>query len=341
MQSRFGLAEVVPLVAVGLIWIGIEVVLAGADLQLWGGPDWRSLAYRIGGFRPGLLRGAPPDFAIQPGTMFLSYAFLHGGVWHLAGNLLALATLGPALLPRLGAGRVLLVLFVSTLAGGLAFALLSPDQTLMVGASGGLFGLFGTLGSALLAAVVGVGIGCYTGYRGGLIDMIALRASEIFMAFPQIILVLLLVSIAGQSLMNLMVIFVATGWAPMYRMVRARMLSLRVEEYVQALQSFGVPVLKICYKHILPNALGPIMVNITLTTAMFILAEAGLSFLGLGVPLSIPTWGNILNVAQDIRVLQNNWWMWLPVGAVISLFVLSVNFIGDGLRDSTDPSLQG
>lgn len=145
MQSRFGLAEVVPLVAVGLVWIGIEVVLAGADLQLWGGPDWRSLAYRIGGFRPGLLRGAPPDFAIQPGTMFLSYAFLHGGIWHLAGNLLALATLGPALLPRLGAGRVLLVLFVSTLAGGLAFALLSPDQALMVGASGGLFGLFGTL----------------------------------------------------------------------------------------------------------------------------------------------------------------------------------------------------
>lgn len=206
---------------------------------------------------------------------------------------------------------------------------------------GGRVSILVGLGSALLAAVVGVGIGCYTGYRGGLIDMIALRASEIFMAFPQIILVLLLVSIAGQSLMNLMVIFVATGWAPMYRMVRARMLSLRVEEYVQALQSFGVPVLKICYKHILPNALGPIMVNITLTTAMFILAEAGLSFLGLGVPLSIPTWGNILNVAQDIRVLQNNWWMWLPVGAVISLFVLSVNFIGDGLRDSTDPSLQG
>jgi len=127
----------------------------------------------------------------------------------------------------------------------------------------------------------------------------------------------------------------------MYRLARARMLSLREEEYVQALQSFGVSTARICYKHILPNALGPIMVNITLTTAMFILAEAGLSFLGLGVPLSIPTWGNILNVAQDLRVLQNNWWMWLPVGSVISLFVLSVNFIGDGLRDSTDPTLQG
>ncbi|MDB2390322.1 ABC transporter permease [Alphaproteobacteria bacterium] len=206
---------------------------------------------------------------------------------------------------------------------------------------GGRISILVGLGSALLAAVVGVGIGAYTGYIGGWLDTIALRASEIFMSFPQIILVLLLVSIAGQSLMNLIIIFVLTGWGPMYRMTRARMLSLREEEYVQALRSFGIPTLKICYKHILPNALGPIMVNITLTTAMFILAEAGLSFLGLGVPLSIPTWGNILNVAQDIRVLQNNWWMWLPVGSVISLFVLSVNFIGDGLRDSTDPTLQG
>ena len=164
------------------------------------------------------------------------------------------------------------------------------------------------------------GSAAYAGYRGGWIDIVALRVSEIFMSFPQIILVLLLVSIVGQSLFNLIVIFVATGWGSMYRMARARMLSLREEEYVQALQSFGVGRARICYKHMLPNALGPIMVNITLTTAMFILAEAGLSFLGLGVPLSIPTWGNILNVAQDLRMLQNNWWMWLPVGSVISLF---------------------
>ena len=206
---------------------------------------------------------------------------------------------------------------------------------------GGRVSILVGLGSALLSALIGVGIGCYTGYRGGWIDVVALRVSEIFMSFPQIILVLLLVSIVGQSLINLIIIFVLSGWGSMYRLSRARMLSLREEEYVQALQSFGVPTIKICYKHILPNALGPIMVNITLSTAMFILAEAGLSFLGLGVPLSIPTWGNILNVAQDLRVLQNNWWLWLPVGSVISLFVLSINFIGDGLRDSTDPTLQG
>jgi peptide/nickel transport system permease protein len=206
---------------------------------------------------------------------------------------------------------------------------------------GGRISILVGLGSAILAAIIGVLIGVYTGYVGGWLDALAMRVSEIFMSFPQIILVLLLVSILGQSLLNLILIFTLTGWGGIYRMARARMLSIREEEYVLALRSFGLGRPLIAYKHMLPNALGPIMVNITLSTAAFILQEAGLSFLGLGVPLSIPPWGNILNVAQDIRVLQSNWWIWLPVGTVISLFVLSVNFIGDGLRDATDPSQQG
>ena len=206
---------------------------------------------------------------------------------------------------------------------------------------GSRISIFVGLGSALGAAFIGVGIGAYTGYRGGWWDSIFLRLSEIVMSFPQIVLVLLLVSILGQSLMNLIIIFTLTGWGGLYRMTRAQMLSLREEEYVQALRAFGLSRPLICYKHILPNALGPIMVNITLSTAMFILQEAGLSFLGLGVPLNIPTWGNILNVAQDLRVLENYWWIWLPAAITISLFVLAINFVGDGLRDSTDPTLQG
>ena len=206
---------------------------------------------------------------------------------------------------------------------------------------GGRISILVGLGSALGAALIGVSIGAYTGYRGGWWDSIFLRISEIVMSFPQIVLVLLLVSVLGQSLMNLIIIFTLTGWGGLYRMTRAQMLSLREEEYVQALRAFGLSRTMICYKHILPNALGPIMVNITLSTAMFILQEAGLSFLGLGVPLNIPTWGNILNVAQDLRILQNYWWVWLPSGITISFFVLAINFVGDGLRDSTDPTLQG
>lgn len=206
---------------------------------------------------------------------------------------------------------------------------------------GGRISILVGLGSALGAAVIGVAIGAYTGYRGGRLDNLMLRMSEIVMSFPQIILVLMLVAIIGQSLFNLMLIFTITGWGGIYRMARARMFSLREEEYVQALQAFGLRTMTICYKHVLPNAVGPIVVNITLSTAMFILQEAALSFLGLGVPLQIPTWGNILNVAQDLLILQNYWWLWVPVAIVISLFVLSINFIGDGLRDSTDPAQQG
>jgi len=206
---------------------------------------------------------------------------------------------------------------------------------------GGRVSIFVGIGSALGAAIIGVLIGSYAGYKGGLIDEIVMRISEIMMSFPQIVLVLLIVSLVGQSLWNLIVIFILTGWGSIYRMTRAKILSIREEEYVLALKAFGLNDIIICYKHILPNALGPVLVNITLSTAMFILQEAALSFLGLGVPFNIPTWGNILNMAQDISVLKENWWIWLPVGSVISIFVMSINFIGDGLRDSIDPTQQG
>lgn len=206
---------------------------------------------------------------------------------------------------------------------------------------GGRVSILVGFGGALGAAFVGVSLGTYAGYKGGWIDHILMRFSEIFMSFPQIILVLLLVSILGQSLWNLLMIFTITGWGSVYRMARSQMLSIREEEYVQALQAFGLSDVIIAYKHMLPNALGPILVNITLSTAMFILEETALSFLGLGVPLNIPTWGNILNAAQDLTILQEAWWIWVPVGLVISAFVLSINFIGDGLRDSADPMQQG
>lgn len=206
---------------------------------------------------------------------------------------------------------------------------------------GGRVSILVGFGGALGAALVGVSLGTYAGFRGGWLDKILMRISEAFMAFPQIILVLLLVSLLGQSLWNLLVIFTITGWGSVYRMTRSQMLSIREEEYVQALRAFGLNDALIAYKHMLPNAIGPIAVNITLSTAMFILEETSLSFLGLGVPLEIPTWGNILNAAQDLTILREAWWIWVPVGLVISAFVLSINFVGDGLRDSADPTQQG
>ncbi len=206
---------------------------------------------------------------------------------------------------------------------------------------GGRISILVGFGSALGNALLGVSLGTYAGYKGRKLDAVILKISEITMSFPQMVLVLLLVTILGQSLMNLIIIFIITGWGGFYRMTRSQMLSIREEEYVQSLQAFGLSDYIICFKHMLPNAISPLLVNITLSTAMFILEETALSFLGLGVPLQIPTWGNILNVAQDQTILLNNWWIWLPVGIVISLFVMSINFIGDGLRDASDPSQQG
>ena len=204
---------------------------------------------------------------------------------------------------------------------------------------GGRLSILIGLGSALGAAVIGVLLGCYGGYKGGLFDKIVLRLSEIFMSFPQLILVMMLGTIFGRGLWNLIFIFILTGWGGVYRQARAKMLSLREEEYVQSMRAFGLSDFVIAYKHMLPNAIGPVVVNLTLSTAMFILDEAAMSFLGLGVPPEIATWGNILNAAQDLYVMQNYWW--LPVGIVVSLFVISINCIGDGLRDSTDPTQQG
>ena len=161
----------------------------------------------------------------------------------------------------------------------------------------------------------------------------------------KIALIIIIVALVGQSLQNMIIIFILTGWPSMYRMARSKVLSLKEEEFVQALRAFGISDLKIAFKHMLPNTVGPIVVNITLSTAMFILQEASLSVLGYGVPQEIATWGNIINVITNAGVIRYDWlgywWMWLPCAIMLILFVLSINFIGDGLRDASDPTQIG
>lgn len=210
---------------------------------------------------------------------------------------------------------------------------------------GGRISIIVGLGSALGAAILGVTLGMYCGYRGGWLDKIILKISDIFLAFPQMVLIIIIVALVGQSLPNMIIIFVLTGWPSMYRMARSKVLSLKEEEFVQALRAFGVSEFKIVFKHMFPNAVGPIVVNITLSTAMFILQEASLSVLGYGVPQEIATWGNIINVITNAGTIRYDWlgywWMWLPCAILLILFVLSINFIGDGLRDASDPTQIG
>lgn len=202
-------------------------------------------------------------------------------------------------------------------------------MSILIGVTGAFFGSF-----------IGVVLGSIAGYFGGWLDSLLIRISEVFQTFPEMILILILGAVVGQGVGNLLFIFAITGWMTTFRMVRNEFLALRSETYVQVCEAFGMSKSAIMFKQILPNVLSPVIVSTTVNIAGFILSEAGLSFLGVGVPSDVPTWGNILNAAKSIEVVSNYWWLWAIPGSVITVFVLAVNFFGDGLRDVLDPKQQ-
>lgn len=199
--------------------------------------------------------------------------------------------------------------------------------------------LIGVVG-AVCGSLIGVVLGSIAGYFGKTVDAVLVRISELFQTFPEMILIFILSAILGRGVQNLLLIFSLTGWMTTFRMVRNEFMALRGETYVQVCEAFGMSKANIMFKQILPNVLSPVIVAATVNVAGFILSEAGLSFLGVGVPSTVPTWGNILNAAKSIEVVANYWWLWIIPGAVISIFVLAINFFGDGLRDVLDPKQQ-
>lgn len=206
---------------------------------------------------------------------------------------------------------------------------------------GGCYSIFIGVFCAVLSSVVGAILGAMAGYFGGWVDTCIIRVSEVFQAFPQLVLVMMMVAILGtRGLGNMLFIFVFTGWMTTFRMVRNEFMSLKNETYVKVSEAFGMSKSNVMFKQILPNVMTPIIVSTTTNVAYFILQEASLSFIGLGVADSTPTWGNILNAAKSIAVVQNMPWIWIFPGLAISLFVLAINFLGDGLRDVLDAKQQ-
>ena len=156
------------------------------------------------------------------------------------------------------------------------------------------------------------------------------------MCFPTQMLVLIAMAFAGEGVWIMMAVFICTGWTDTMRFVRSRILSLKSEPFVENCRATGLSSTSIMFKQLLPNSLGVFIINLTAHVAAYVLSEAGLSFLGLGVPKGIPTWGNMLNAANSLNVMQNYPRLWVLPGLAISLFVLGVNFFGDGLRDVFD-----
>lgn len=186
----------------------------------------------------------------------------------------------------------------------------------------------------VLSTLIGTIVGIVAGYRGGWISAALMRTTDAFLSFPSIFLLLALAALLKPSPMMITVIIAVTSWMEVARIVEAEVRSLREREFVQAGRMLGLSGSHIMFREILPNAMGPIIVCATLTVARAILLEAYVSFLGYGIQPPLPSWGNMLNGAQ--QYLESAPWLAIIPGLVITIAVASCNFIGDGLRDALD-----
>lgn len=204
---------------------------------------------------------------------------------------------------------------------------------------GGRISLGIAVSATALQLLIGVTLGCISGFYGGWIDNAIMRIVDTIMCFPFFVIAITVAALAGPSVWNVILIIGLLQWTGVARIVRAEILSLKQSEFIEAARAMGLNGFEIIINHLLPNTLSPVIVNATLAVAQGILMEAGLSFLGLGVKQPQPSWGNMLAAAQSMRVLQYEWWLWIPAGVLVFLSVLSINFVGDGLRDSLDPKM--
>ena len=186
---------------------------------------------------------------------------------------------------------------------------------------------------------LGVLLGSLAGFYGGRVDGWIMRFTEVVMAFPTLIILITIVAIVGPGLFNSMIAIGLIGWTGIARLVRGQILSIREMDFVTAARAVGATQGRILAQHVLPNVIAPIVVAATFGIAGAILTEAGLSFLGLGIKPPTPSWGNMINEAQQLTIIESKPWIWLGPGLMITLSVLAINFIGDGLRDALDPRM--
>ena len=212
-------------------------------------------------------------------------------------------------------------------------------DVLMLVVNGARWSLLIGFSSMAIGVVIGTIVGSIAGYAGGLVDNILMRVVDVMLSLPILFVILVAARFFAGSRDNIwtiIVIFGLFGWMGVARLVRSLFLSIREREFVEAARAVGVRDRRIIFKHILPNALSPIVVAASLIVAGNIIGEAFVSFLGFGVNPVTPTWGNVLSSALTFIPLGNWWWPFFP-GLAIILTVLAVNFIGDGLRDAFDP----
>lgn len=192
--------------------------------------------------------------------------------------------------------------------------------------------------AALLDLIIGVLYGAIAGYKGGKTDTIMMRIIEVVVGIPQLILVILLVLILGGSLWTIILAMAISGWMGMARLTRGQILQLKEQEFVMAATTLGADTKRMILKHLIPNALGPILVTVTFTIPSAIFTEATLSFIGVGLEPPLASLGSLVN--DGYKMLRTySWNLWFPA-AVISIIILAFNILGDGLRDAFDPKMR-
>jgi peptide/nickel transport system permease protein len=193
-------------------------------------------------------------------------------------------------------------------------------------------------GAVLLSAVLGTAVGILSGYYGRVWDDLLMRITDVQLAFPSILLSLAIVAVLGAGLRNLVLVLAVAGWVGYARIARSRVLGVRELEFIDAAHSLGAPDQHILWRHVLPNVLPSTLVIASFSLGSMITSEAALTFLGLGVPANIPSWGGMLSTgAQYVSVA---WWLATFPGLAIMLTVLAANLLGDWLRDALDPRLR-
>ena len=196
-------------------------------------------------------------------------------------------------------------------------------------------------GASLFGAVFGLPIGIAAGYARGAVDEVLMRVMDAVLAFPGLILALALVSVLGRDIINIIIAVGIANVPWVARIARSMALSVREQDYVLAGRTIGASNLRIMMRYVLPNSFQPVIVQVSLGAGFAIIAEAGLSFLGLGIRPPEPTWGGLVSEGRQVIITGSGWWLWVFPGACIALLVWSLNIIGDGLRDVLDPRLRG
>jgi len=186
-----------------------------------------------------------------------------------------------------------------------------------------------------ISLLIGMVLGVISGFYGGRLDSVIMRLADITFAFPTLLLLVAVMAVVTPGMMTLFTVLGVVGWAAVARLVRAQVLAVREREYVQAARSSGAGTLSLVTRHILPQCLSPVIVVYTMGLGMTIMAEASLSFLGLGVQPPAPSWGRM--ISDGIIFMRTAWWLTIFPGLILTLTVCSLNLVGDGLRDALDP----